>query len=165
MNDKIKQIQELLGVTPDGIWGPKSQAALSALLIPQNAILHRGYASSFADPADVASFNRCKADGGSDEYCFGFGDNGIGKWGDDCTNPNVPMCALPPEDWEPLGPMARGAKVRVHANNEEIICELRDTMPRKQNIKNGATIDLNPAAVAAFGLKPPIMIPAVWSWA
>ena len=28
--DKIKQIQSLLGVTVDGVWGPKSQAALDA---------------------------------------------------------------------------------------------------------------------------------------
>lgn len=136
---------------------------------------HQVKASSFADPADVAAFKKCKRDGGywrkgvwnpgsSDEHCFACGDNGIGKWGDDTTAP-IPMCALPPDDWKPLGQKARGAKVRVTASGKTIICELRDTMPWKKNIKNGAGIDLNPAAVKALGLKPPIMVPATWEWA
>lgn len=124
---------------------------------------HQVKASSFADPADVAAFRRCKAKGMSDQEAFKYGDNGIGKWGDDTTGP-VPMCALPPEDWLPLGNKARGAKVRVCANGKEVICELRDTMPRKKNIKNGAGIDLNPAAVAALGMNPPIMVSATWEW-
>lgn len=120
-------------------------------------------ASSFADPADVAAFKRCKAQGKTDQECFKVGDNGIGKWGDD-TTANVAMCALPPEDWEHLGSKARGARVLVTANKRSVVAELRDTMPRKANIKNGAGIDLNPAAVAALGLKPPIMVPATWEW-
>jgi hypothetical protein len=35
MNDKLKQIQEILGVDADGIFGPKSQAALDALVHPK----------------------------------------------------------------------------------------------------------------------------------
>jgi hypothetical protein len=121
-------------------------------------------ASSFADPADVAAFRKCKASGKSDQECFAIGDNGIGKWGDDTTT-SVPMCALPPEDWEPFGSSARGKRVIVVANGRSVVVELRDTMPHKANIKNGAGIDLNPAAVAALGLKPPIMVPATWQWA
>jgi hypothetical protein len=34
MNEKIQQIQTILGVTPDGAWGPKSQAALESVLHP-----------------------------------------------------------------------------------------------------------------------------------
>lgn len=127
-------------------------------------MIHEVRASSFADPADVAAFRRCKAKGKSDQECFKVGDNGIGCWGDDTTGA-TPMCALPPEDWKPLGKAARGARVRVKANGREVICELRDTMPKRANIKNGAGIDLNPAAVAALGLHPPIMINATWEWA
>ena len=144
------------------ILAPFSKQGKPAYL--DNPVIHRVNASSFADPADVRRFRACKATGKSDQECFKLGDNGIGCWGDD-TTAEVPMCALPPEDWKPLGPKARGAKVIVNANGREVTCELRDTMPRKANIKNGAGIDLNPAAVAALGLHPPIMIPATWHWA
>ncbi len=123
-----------------------------------------GLASSFADPKDVAAFKRCKATGKSDQECFRVGDNGIGCWGDPTTGP-VPMCALPPEDWRPLGSAARGAKVAVTISRKTVVCELRDTMPARANIKNGAVIDLSPAAGAAFGLRPLFMVPCSWRWA
>lgn len=90
------------------------------------------------------------------------GDNGVGKWGDDCTS-STPMCALPPEDWQQLD-YPRLAKVLVKANGKQAVCLLGDTMPHKANIKNGAGIDLSPAAVAALGLRPPIMVSATWEW-
>lgn len=121
-------------------------------------------ASSFADPADLRAFRRCKAQGKSDRECFKVGDNGIGCWGDD-TAADRPMCALPPEDWRPLGKKARGAAVLVEANGRRAACELRDTMPARRNIKNGAGIDLNPAACRALGLTPPVLVPATWRWA
>ena len=120
-------------------------------------------ASSFADPADVLAFRRAKLKGMTDQQAFKVGDNGIGCWGDDTTAP-APMCALPPEDWRPLGKKARGAKVLVRANGKQVVCELRDTMPRKRNITNGAGIDLNPAACYALGLKPPVMVRAEWEF-
>ena len=79
---KIKAIQTILGVEADGIWGPKSQAALDELVSGESIeVEHETYASSFADPADVEAFEKCKADGHSDDYCFQFGDNGIGCYG------------------------------------------------------------------------------------
>jgi hypothetical protein len=120
-------------------------------------------ASSFADPADIRAFNKCKAQGYSDQYCFRTGDNGIGKWGDDTTAP-FPMCALPPDDWKSLED-PRLAGVVVTVKNVTITCLLADTMPWKRNIKNGAGIDLNPEACKLLGLKPPIMVPADWHWA
>jgi len=163
--DKIEAIQVILGVTPDGIFGPKSRAALDAILAPDvPADVHHVMASSFADPADVAAFKRCKAQGKTDEQCFKVGDNGIGKWGDD-TTADRPMCALPPEDWNPLGTAARGKKVIVECDGLIAVCELRDTMPHKANIKNGAGIDLNPAAWKALGHTPPQMRAATWQWA
>ena len=160
--NKITQIQTILGVSPDGVWGPVSQAALNTLVNTASCI-HKVLASTFADPADVASFQKCKLKGGTDQECFSVGDNGIGKWGDD-TTANIPNCALPPEDWMFLGTKARGAKVRVTANNKTVICELRDTMPHKANITNGCGLDLNPAAIRALGLEPPQEIPATWEW-
>lgn len=173
MDHKIKLMQiglASLGYSPgaiDGIDGNKTHAAFLKYVADNNEnsrnVIHRVKASSFADPADVRAFKKCKATGKSDQECFKVGDNGIGKWGDD-TTANKPMCALPREDWAHLGDDARGAKVLVTANGREVVCELRDTMPARANIKNGAGIDLNPAACAAIGLTPPIMISATWSW-
>lgn len=161
---KVQEIQRILGVKDDDVWGDISQGALDKLLSEHvSTKVHSVMASSFADPADIAAFRKCKATGKSDQECFKVGDNGIGKWGDDTTN-GKPMCALPPEHWRPLGIKARGAKVLVKANGKQVVCELRDTMPSLVNIKNGAGIDLNPAAVKALGLKPPIMIKATWTW-
>lgn len=157
----IKELQEFLGTTPDGLWGPLSQSALDSVLAQSG--VHRVKASSFADPGDIAAFRRCKERGHSDKFCFAYGDNGIGRWGDD-TTVNVPMCALPPEDWKSLGDTARGAKVLVKANGLQVICELRDTMPYRANIKNGAGIDLNFAAVKALNLSVPLLISATWEY-
>ena len=155
----------------DGKWGPKSQAALDAIIHPPppwgNAP-HKGLASSFADPADVRAFRRCKEQGKSDQQCFKVGDNGIGAWGDDCSEGSGSSCALPPNDMiEKFGSVAaaKHAKVKVSANGQTTTCILKDRMPWKKNITNKAIIDLNPDTVAAFGLKPPIMIPAIWEWA
>lgn len=120
-------------------------------------------ASSFADPADIRRFRACKATGKSDRECFKVGDNGIGCWGDDTTQ-DKPMVALPPEDWKPLGNRARGALVLVIAGKRTVLAELRDTMPRKANIKNGCGIDLNPAACEALGYEPPVKIAVTWQW-
>lgn len=127
-------------------------------------IEHHVLASSFADPRDVSAFRACKAKGHSDQHCFAVGDNGIGVWGDNTTG-KTPMCALPPDDWHPLGKAARGAKVRVTVNGRSVVCELRDTMPPHSRITNGCGIDLNPAACAALGLKPPVKVSATWAWA
>lgn len=163
--EKLKAIQATLEVTPDGRFGPISFAALNSAIIAADgrALIHNGIASSFADPADIAGFKGCKAEGKSDQVCFRRGDNGKGFWGDSTTG-DVPMCALPPEDWEPLGSAARGAKVAVTIGGKTVICELRDTMPHKANVTNGAVIDLAPGAQKAFGLKPPFLVPCSWRW-
>ena len=128
---------------------------------------HVGKASSFADPADVAAFKRCKAQGHSDNYCFGKGDNGLGCWGDKTSEDSGPACALPPEDMEERwGSVAKAkhALVDVTANDKTVTCVLKDRMMHKANITNGAIIDLNPDAVRALGLEPPIMVHASWQW-
>jgi hypothetical protein len=125
-------------------------------------------ASSFADPADVGAYKNAIAIGKSEEEALRLGDNGKGKWGDDTTSEDTPMCALPPEDWQAKwghGDAARGKKVAVTYKGKTVIGELRDTMPHKANIKNGAGIDLNPGFAKAFGVKQPFMLRDVqWEW-
>ena len=126
-------------------------------------------ASSFADPADIAAYKKAIAAGKTEAEALKVGDNGIGKWGDDTTREDVPIWALPPEDWEGKwgkGDTARGKKVAVTYKGKTVIGELRDTMPRKANIKNGAGIDLNPGFAKAFGVRQPFMLKDVtWEWA
>lgn len=163
--EKIESIQRILEVNPDRRFGPISFAALNGTiaLAERAGIIHNGLASSFADEQDIKGYRECKAEGKPDQVCFRRGDNGKGFWGDD-TTVDVPMCALPPEDWQPLGPAARGAKVAVTIGGRTVICELRDTMPHKANIRNGAIIDLAPGAQEAFGIKPPFLVPCSWRW-
>lgn len=121
-------------------------------------------ASSFADPADVVAFKRCKENGLSDMQCFRVGDNGIGAWGHTTAQTHTPMVALPREDWK-AAKKRGGAKVQIYYQGVIIEAILGDTMPARANIKNGAGIDLNPAASAALGLKPPFLVEGVkWQW-
>lgn len=126
-------------------------------------------ASSFADPADVAAYKKAIAEGKSEKEALKVGDNGMGLWGDFTATEAVPMCALPPEDWLAkwgTKQKARGRKVAVTYKGKTVVGELRDTMPKKPNIKNGAGIDLNPGFAKAFGVNPPFMLKNVqWEWA
>jgi hypothetical protein len=126
-------------------------------------------ATSFADPADVVAYKKAIAEGKSEREALKVGDNGVGKWGDFTATEAAPMCALPPEDWRSKwgpGNKARGKKVAVTYKGKTVVGELRDTMPSKVNIKNGAGIDLNPGFAKALGLKPPFKVSGVrWEWA
>lgn len=124
-------------------------------------------ASSFADPKDIEAYKKAIAEGKTEAQALKVGDNGIGKWGDNTARDDVPMCALPPEDWlAKWGKDARGKKVSVTYKGKTVIGELRDTMPRRANIKNKAGIDLNPGFAKAFNVKPPFMLKNVlWDWA
>ena len=136
--------------------------------------IHKVMATSFADDADLAAYRRAKAKGMSDQQAFKLGDNGVGCWGDSCASGSGPRCALPPEDGNPLIPNARGAKVRVVRNIHDdegnvidtvsVICELRDTMPHKAHIENGAGIDLNPDAWKALRGVPPCSHAVTWQF-
>ncbi|HTS03949.1 MAG TPA: hypothetical protein VMP68_00075 [Candidatus Eisenbacteria bacterium] len=125
-------------------------------------------ASSFADPSDLAAYRRAIAQGKTEAEALELGDNGIGKWGDNTAVDDAPMCALPPEDWVEkwgTGFNARGRKVAVTYRGKTVVGELRDTMPHRANITNGAGIDLNPGYAKAFGLTPPFLLPGFeWEW-
>lgn len=125
--------------------------------------IHEVRATSFADPADILGFQKAKAKGMTDIQAFAFGDNGVGKWGRSTKEGSGPCCALPPEDWEHLA-KPDGTKVRVTVKGKSIVCDLRDTMPKKKNIKNGAGIDLNPDAVKALGQRIPLDVAATWQY-
>jgi len=117
----------------------------------------------------VAAYNRAIAENKTEAEALSEGDNGKGKWGDDTTREDLPMCALPPEDWlSKWGTEANacGKRVAVTYNGHTVIGELRDTMPHRADIENGAGIDLNPGFAKALGVKPPFMLPNVeWEWA
>jgi hypothetical protein len=167
---KIIEIQKILFPDKpdewDDKWGARCRAALEAAISESGQTTWRSVlASSFADPADVAAFKRCKAEHRSDRECFKYGDNAIGCWGDSTAEGTGPSVALPPEIWKPFGLSARKKPLIVRYGAIEVQCELKDTMPAIANIRNGARIDLNPDCCAALGLTPPIMTQVEWKWA
>lgn len=167
MNKQIAAIQAVLGVTVDGLWGPKTQTALDQVVRPDSSVSHAVIASSFADPADVRAFKRCKDNGGSDNDCFKVGDNAIGVWGDSTAEGTGPSCALPPEHIaERWGTRDAGKykQVLVNHNDREAVLTLKDVMPHLKNITTRARIDINPDGVRALGMEPPIMAPVIWKW-
>lgn len=176
-DDTRKAIQELLHVASDGQIGPQTLSALTLLSglpvdapwppLADDGEVHAVKATSFADPADVAAFRKCKAEGGTDMHCFSVGDNGIGFTGLDCSEGSGPACALPPEDWMAKwgsSGNAAGRAVSVTANGKSVVCLMKDTLPHKANIKNGSGLDLNSDACAALGLTPPVMTTTTWAW-
>lgn len=157
---KIADIQTILGVAPDGIFGKRSQAALDKLILLTSARTVK--ASSFADPKDIAAFKRCKAQGKSDMACFKVGDNGIGQFGADTTSTTKPMVALHADDMKARWKTVKGAAhkpVKVHYNGKTITATVEDRMSAP------GRIDLNPGAAKALGLKPPFLVSGVtWEW-
>jgi hypothetical protein len=131
-------------------------------------IEHHVKATCFADESDVARFKACKEAGGSDEHCFEVGDNGEGAWGDDTTT-DEPICALPPEDmierWGSCDAAYR-KKVLVAVIGRSVICSMKEKMPHRRFIKNGAGIDLNPAAIRMLGRSPGpnFSCQVAWRW-
>jgi len=128
----------------------------------------KGFASSFADLADVRAFKRAKAKGMTDQEAFRYGDNGIGCFGDDVTTLKIPYVAVPPDDMVERWGSVKASKhkpVLVTINGATHRCIVGDRMPWRKNIRNKAVIDLAPGAQDAFGLKPPFMVPASWVWA
>jgi hypothetical protein len=143
----------------DGKLGPKTRAAFEALSRPDK--LHFCMASSFADPEDVRAYQECMAKHHDNERCLKVGDNGVGLWGDDTTGA-TPACALNDRHLiEEFGSIhdAKYAPVLVTIKNKNVVCILLDTGAPYDRI------DLNPGACAAFGLEPPVLEPAIWSWA
>jgi hypothetical protein len=128
----------------------------------KTAVKHQAIASSFADEADLAAFKRCKVRGGSDNYCFNFGDNGIGCWGDSTVAGTGPCCALTKATMVSKWGSMKGAKhkpVRVQKGEKQVTCILKDVLGV------AGRIDLNPDACEALGISIPAHTPVVWWWA
>ena len=165
----VRKFQRTFGVNVDGWAGRNTDARLNEIadeLGLSHIEWHSVKASSFADPKDVEAFEECKAKGYSDSYCFRKGDNGIGAWGHNTAQEHTPMCALPRDVWQAAGKRG-GSEVllRYHGGITHKII-LGDTMPNTRNIKNGAGIDLNPAALKLFGMTAPILKNGFeWAWA
>ena len=165
----IKELQTFLELEADGQWGPKSQAALNLVLLGIDPFgPHSVIASEFADAADIEAFRRCKAQGRSDQDCFKVGDNGIGVWGESTAPGSGPSCALPPEDMEEAWgsvATAKNKRVSVAYKDAVAILVLKDRMPHRANIKNGAGIDLNEDARKLLGIPKGGMVRVIWKWA
>ena len=154
-------IQGILKVDMDGVWGPKSQTALNDAAARDSAVIACD-ASSFADPADVAAFNKCKATGKTDLQCFAVGDNGIGQFGKITAQEHTPMVAvhgsLMKARWGSIQAAAHRPVV-VTVNGKTITATVED------RISAPGRIDLNPAAAKQLGLHPPFVVPCTWQWA
>jgi len=138
----------------------------------------KGLASSFADAKDIAAYRNAVvtflqagfSQHDAEQKALAVGDPGKGWMDNDLSN-DTPWVALPVEDWKAkFGPnnaksKAHRAKVNVTINGKTVTCILGDTMPHKEDIHNGAVVDLAPGAQKAFNLKPPFMVPCMWEWA
>lgn len=128
--------------------------------------VHKAKASTFADPADVAGYNKCIDKGHSPKYCrLHGGDDGIGKWGADTKSTSKAMCALYPKTlrskWGKVD-KAEGKKIEVSYKGRKVTCEIQDIMGGSNN---GATLDLNPGAVKALSLTPGFLMDGFsWRW-
>jgi hypothetical protein len=164
-NPVLVRIQKLLGVAADGFWGPDSQQALNDERDGGSGPGGAGFnatASSFADPADVKAFNRCKAEGKTDQECFKVGDNGIGQFGELTAQTDTPMVAVHKDDMIARWGSVMGAAhrpVTVTIGGKTIHATVEDRIGVK------GRIDLNPAAAAQLGLTPPFLVEGcVWNW-
>lgn len=154
-----KKIQGILGVEQDGDWGPRSQAALNVEAGNIEPFVRE--ASSFADPADLKAFQRCKATGKSDLKCFEVGDNGIGQFGKVTAQDTIPMVAVHKNDMVAKWGSVQGAAhrpVQVTVNGKTCNATVEDRVSAR------GRIDLNPACAKLLGLKPPFLVPARWHW-
>lgn len=162
-----REIQKLLfpdsPLEWDGILGPKSRAAIQAL---RDSGVRVGIASSFGDPDDVRRFNRCIEAGGTKQECYRVGDDAVGCWNDSTAEGTGPCCAIPPDDMIELFGSVTNAKYKklvVNGHGRQSIVTIKDRMPWRKNITNGAIIDLNADAVRELGWEPPMMNAVKWS--
>lgn len=157
-----RDIQRMLGVVVDGFWGMQSQTALNDLRASLGDDWIICKASSFADPKDVAAFKRCKATGKSDVACFAVGDNGVGEFGDITAQNETLFVAV----HEALM-ISRWGSVHAAAHREvQLMINGKLSSPRVgDRISAPGRLDLNPAVLKFYGLKPPLLVDAKWRWA
>ena len=165
-NPALAKIQKLLGVEADGFWGPVSQKAFNDQRDGGagggGGTGFKAEASSFADPADVRAFERCKAQGKTDQACFRVGDNGIGQFGKITAQTHTPMVAIHKDDMIARWGSVHGAAhrmVSVTINGKTIQASVED------RLGVAGRIDLNPACAKQLGLTPPFLVKnCIWNW-
>ena len=169
----IRAVQKELKVPVDGDPGPITWKAIYKKVTGKDwkepikpekdwtVNAHRSIASSFADPADVKAFKKCKLTGKTDLQCFAVGDNGIGQFGANTAQLHTPMCALHKNDMIAKWGSVNGAahkKVDVWVKGKTVRCSVEDRMSAP------GRIDLNPAAAKVLDLNPPFLVDCVWQW-
>lgn len=188
---KIEDIQTIIKVIPDGIWGPKSQQALiesdtdiklqiqsmlgvtpDGLWRPksQQALLSlitvyptwiNAIASSFADPKDLDMFKACKSLGNSDQACFAVGDNGVGQFGQVTAQDHTPMVAIHKNDM-----IRRWGSVEASAHRWVAVRmegrSIHATCEDRLGVEG--RIDLNPACAKQLNINPPFTKACQWQW-
>lgn len=161
-NDKIEQIQAEIGAKVDGRWGIESQEAFNA--IKADGTWHNTTFTSFADPADVIAFNKCKRETGkSDVFCFGRGDNGIGQFGKITAQEHTPMVAIHNDEMVRMWGSQAGAAhrpVELKLPGTDLIVEATC----EDRISERNKVDLNPASFKRLGLNAPFTERGQWRW-
>ena len=121
-------------------------------------------ATSFATLKDLHGYIKCLLDGHTESYCYNFGDNGEGAWGDITAQLHTPMVALPPAEMRARWGSTKGAhgkSVIVTLNGQghghSFVAVVADIGPPH-------VIDLNPAALAAAGLPTDTELDCAASW-
>ncbi|MBV9672099.1 MAG: N-acetylmuramoyl-L-alanine amidase [Verrucomicrobia bacterium] len=147
-------------LNPSPTFAPADPASLAPSV--SESVVHNVTGSSFADLADVATYERCKANGGSEEYCLGIGDNGIGYWGDDTKHGSGASCALSPEwmvaTWGNVAAAhLQPVLISNPHNGQTVTALIKDTLPHYS-----PRIDMNPDTCAALALTPPVLAPVTW---
>jgi len=97
---KIKRIQKVIGVTPDGIWGPKSQAALELVIRPpapqgriKTSVKGWDFIKARVEGEDIVIDDAAVTAFGGSEDQMDSGETASGLSTRD--NPNFKGCALP----------------------------------------------------------------------
>jgi hypothetical protein len=122
-------------------------------------------ATSFGDPRDVVRYNNAMGQGKTEEEAVKVGCRGRGEWGANTTRNDIPMCALPQQEWMKKwssGFLAAGKPVAVTYKGKTVVGLLADTIP--SDPKKGSQIGLNPAFAKALGLTAPFQVPVTWNW-
>lgn len=161
-NDKIEQIQAEIGAPVDGQWTMEDQEAFNA--IKSDGTWRKTKFTSFADPADVVAFKKCKRETGrSDIFCFGRGDNGIGQFGKITAQEHTAMVAIHGDEMERMWGSRQGAAhrpVEIKLPGTDLIVEATC----EDRISAEGKVDLNPGAFTRLGLKAGFTVPGLWRW-
>lgn len=118
--------------------------------------------TSFATYQDLVGFIKCLQGGNSTEYCYNYGDNGVGASNKVTAQIHTPMVAIPSAEMKKKWGSTSatwGKKVKVTYNKKSIIAEVADIGPT-------GVCDLNPAALIAFGIPEDteLSVQGSWEW-